>query len=494
MRNTLASIRRSSGIAGITLGIGLFAVLVPSEAQAAESSLLGQVSELLVLRHNTRMVLLGTTALGVCGGIVGVFMLLRRRSLVGDVVGHSALPGIALAFLLAELTRPGEGKTVPFLLAGALAAGLIGALSVMLIDRFSRIKADAAMAVVLSLFYGAGSALLTVIQKIPGASAAGLDQYLLGKTAAIVAGDVWIFAGAATLLSLLTWILFKEFCLLCFDDEFAAATGWPVFWLDTLLTGLVVGVTIIGMQSVGLLLVVASLIIPAAAARFWTERIARMTVISAAIGGVSALCGTIFSALLPRVAAGAAIVLSGTALFLFSFCFGRQRGIIWKWVAHRRLQHRIGRHDLLRACYELVESAHQSPDLPDAVLIQQPIDVADLERMRAWSHARVLRLLANSEDKDVLKSQDGSYRLTPAGAALARRAVRDHRLWEMYLITYAEIAPSHVDRDADQIEHVLDPEVIRELELRLSDEELSRMPASPHPLDANQESTPSDSD
>lgn len=439
---------------------------------------------LLLQDYNTRVVLLGTVLLGICGGVVGVFMLLRKRSLVGDVVGHAALPGIAMAFIITEAVRPGLGKSVPILLLGALIAGGTGAFCVMLIDRCSRIKADASLAIVLSLFYGAGAALLTVVQRIPTGSAAGLQDYLDGKTASLIAADVWLFAGSAVVLLAVTLLLSKELTLLCFDADFAASLGWRVFMLDGLLTGLVVGVTIIGMQSVGLILVVAILVIPAASARFWTDDVFRMVWISAGIGAIAAATGTLISALFAKVAAGAVIVLSGSGLFVLSLCFGIRRGIIWKWRAERGIQRRTGRHDLLRAIYELAEtckasSAEETVEPDDSALLQFPVDREVLLGKRGWDHRRLDRLIKEAVRERLLAYHgDGTFRLTPDGAALARRAVRNHRLWELYLITYADIAPSHVDRDADQIEHVLDADVIRELERRMP----SAMPPSPHPL------------
>ncbi len=453
---------------------------------AAESRLSEQFIRVVLLKdYNTRVVLLGTTLLGVCGGIVGVFMLLRKRSLVGDVVGHSALPGIAMAFILTELYSPGSGKNVPILLLGAFVAGLTGAVCVMLIDRYSRIKPDAAMAIVLSLFYGAGTALLTIVQRIPTGSSAGLKDFLSGKTASLVASDVWLFAIAAVVLIAVTTLLFKELCLLCFDEDFAAALGWKVFWLDSLLTGLVVSVTILGMQSVGLLLVVAILIIPPASARFWTDDIRSMTWIAAIVGGLAAAIGTVASAVFAKIAAGAVIVLVGTAFFLLSLFFGRRRGVIWKWVEHFKLQHRTGERDLLRAIYEVAEGKAEGKQLSDQFLLSHRISIVDLLKMRSWTRTRVDQLIRRAQrDSLVSLPPQGVLLLTPEGAVLARRATRDHRLWEQYLITYAEIAPSHVDRDADQIEHVLDPEVIRELEEQVETEQGTMLP-SPHPIHIN---------
>ncbi|MCA9089120.1 MAG: metal ABC transporter permease [Planctomycetaceae bacterium] len=462
------------------LGLGGLPILAASVADTEQSHL---QRVLLLQDYNTRVVLLGTTLLGISGGVIGVFMLLRKRSLIADVVGHSALPGIAMAFILCEAARPGIGRNVPLLMLGAALAGLLGAVLVMVIDGFSRTKSDAAMAIVLSTFYGLGTALLTVVQHLPTASAAGLKDYLNGKTASLVASDVWVFAICSAVLLFVTALLFKELTLLCFDKEFAAAEGWPVFRLDALLTALVVGITILGMQSVGLLLVVAVLIIPASAARFWSNGIRSLTIISGTIGGLSAACGTIISALYPRIAAGAVIVLSGTAFFVVSMLFGRQRGLIWTVLEARRMQRRIGRHDLLRAAYEIVEAdccpdRHQVPS--DAQLLNALFSHDQLIAMRTWSARRVRQLVQSACQHELLIPVGGSLRLTPEGAALARRAVRNHRLWELYLITFAEVAPSRVDRAADRIEHVLEPDVIRQLELRLTAQQTAAVPQSPH--------------
>ncbi|MBX3439886.1 MAG: metal ABC transporter permease, partial [Planctomycetaceae bacterium] len=414
----------------------------------------------------------------------GTFMLLRKRALVGDVVGHSALPGIAIAFLVMEGLRPGTGKSLPGLLAGAAAFGLAGAVSVMLIGRLSRIKPDAAMAITLSVFYGLGAALFTVVQKVPGGNAAGLKTYLNGKTASLVAADVWLFAGVALVVLFVTLLLLKELTLLCFDDQFAAAEGWPVMGLDTLLVGLVVTVTIIGMQSVGLILVVATLIIPPAAARFWTDDIRRMTFGAGVIGGLSSCGGTIISALYPRMAAGAVIVLTGAFLFVLSLCFGRKHGVVVRWSRQRALRREVGRVDLLRTIYEVVEHRTDTPRLNAAELVAHDLSLGELLSVRAWEPTTLRRLLATAvQDGLIRQAGQETWRLTESGAAEARRIVRNHRLWEMYLMQYAHIAPSHVDRDADLIEHVLDKELVAELERQL-DHADEAVPASSHATQA----------
>ncbi len=355
-------------------------------------------------------------------GVVGTFMLLRKRALVGDVIGHSALPGIATAFLVMEMIAPGTGKSLPGLLTGAFLSGLAGAVCVMLIDGYTRIKSDAAMAVVLSVFYGLGAALFTVVQRVPSGNAAGLKYFLNGKAASLLAGDIWLFIGAALLVAT-TLLMLKELTILCFDDEFAAASGWPVFWMDTLLICLVVAVIIIGMQSVGLILVVATLITPPAAARFWTDDIGRMTFIAGGLGAAGSLIGAVISALFPRIATGAVIVLAGAAPFAISLCFGIRRGIVLHSWRQYRARQEIGRHDLLRAIYEFMEGATGQTPTPSQ-MADTRFRIDDLLPLRHWNAATVTRLIEAARRDGLLLADGRQWQLTPAGVAASRQTAQ----------------------------------------------------------------------
>ena len=434
--------------------------------------------------YNTKVVTLGTLLLGICAGTVGVFMLLRKRSLVGDVVGHASLPGIAIAFIVMETIRPNSGRSLPGLLSGALATGIIGVLCTMAIHRYTRLKDDAAMAIVLSVFFGLGITLFTIVQKLPTGGQAGLRDFIYGNAASIGKTDVQLIAIATAIVLAICCSLFKEFSLLCFDEDYAATQGWPVLRLDLMLMGVVVAVSVIGLQSVGLLLIVAMLIIPATSARFWTDRLGRMTLISATLGGLTAFVGIMVSALFPRLAAGAVIVLVGSVFFLISMTLGIRHGVIRRVLIHHRLRRRVGRHDLLRTFYECLEPLPKDSDAPiTSQSTQQSVEFGRLLTMRSWTTDRLERLLKSAVKDGLMRRDSVKYRLTETGNSEAQRVVRNHRLWEIFLITYADIAPSHVDRDADRIEHVLEPELLNELEELLIQRfpELKILP-SPHPL------------
>jgi manganese/zinc/iron transport system permease protein len=416
--------------------------------------------------YNTRVVFLGVSALSASAGLVGTFLLLRKRSLLSDAVSHATLPGLALAYLIVEAAG-GNGKSLPVLLTGAAVGGVLGMATVTFIRRFSRLKDDVALALVLSVFFGLGVCFMVAIQQLPTGNAAGLDHMIYGKAAAMSSGDAKLILGAGLVVALLCIALFKEFRLLCFDEHFAAVQGWPRVLLDLMLMGLVVAVTVIGLQAVGLLLSVALLIVPAAAARFWSEGLARTAWIAAAIGLASGWMGVLGSALFPKLPAGAMIVLAACAVFGFSMLFGVRRGVWVRWREHRRVQQRVGHQHLMRACYELLES-RSAPGLDD-FLSGGRIAFEELLRCQSWSRHGLHRLLRVAQREGLLAEDQSTIQLTASGRAEARRVVRNHRLWELYLIEHADVAPSHVHHDADEIEHVVDANIDARLEERLSE-------------------------
>jgi manganese/zinc/iron transport system permease protein len=436
-----------------------------------------QILRVISLRdYNTRVVLLGTTLLGLAAGIIGSFMLLRKRALMGDALSHATLPGIGLAFIIA--TAMGHaGKSLPILLAGAVVTGVLGVLCIVAIRSFTRLKEDAALGIVLSVFFGAGAAILGVVQKMGSGSAAGLESFIYGKTASMLASDAMLIAASAGAVALACTLLYKEFTLLCFDPAYARSEGWPVMFLDLVMMALVVAVTVIGLQAVGLILIIALLIIPAAAARFWTDRLTTMVLASALIGAVSGVIGAGISALAPRMPAGAIIVVVASIIFLFSMILGPARGVLVRWIEQVRLGRKVARQHLLRAMFEWSEETGNDP-------MRAGMSRHELLAERSWSGPQLSRTLAAAERDGLLyEAPDGSYRVTDDGWTESMRAVRNHRLWEAYLITHADIAPSHVDRDADQIEHVLGSKMVKKLEAIVAHEHPdTTVPPSPHVL------------
>lgn len=432
---------------------------------------------LLLEKHNSRLVIIGVMALGAAAGLVGSFLLLRKQSLLGDALSHATLPGIGLAFAI--MTSLGfSGKSLPGLILGATVTGLLGVLLVLAIRRTTRLKDDAAMGIVLSVFFGLGVTIIRMVQQIPGTSAAGLEGFITGKTASMVWSDFILILLTLCLTITTTLFILKELTLLCFDSNFASTQGWPTIRLDIILMGLVTAVTVVGLQAVGLILIIAFLITPPTAARFWTNRLKHMLWLSTLIGAVSGWLGASLSALYEKLPAGSVIVLTAAVIFLFSMIFGTARGVLPRYLRHLKLQKKVGRQHLLRSTFEILENTQTGNDVKNL-----PIPLALLKKHRYWSKGELSKLIRQARTEDHIERQpSGELRLSESGFGEASRITRNHRLWELYLIKHADIAPSHVDRDADMVEHLLGADIVQQLEAEL---ELAKSTIeSPHQIQA----------
>lgn len=443
-----------------------------SEATASEHLL-----DLLFLANwNTRIVVLGVVMLGAAGGVVGSFMLLRRRVLIGDAVSHATLPGIAIAFLLA--TGLGfEGRSMPVLLVGALGAGLLGIAAIQLLNHGRRVSHDAALGVVLSTFFGTGVALLGVAQQHPSASVAGLESFIYGKTASMLQADAILIGAVALGTGAVCLLFFKEFRLVCFDPGFARGRGLSVLKLDLLLMSLVVSVVIVGLQAVGVVLVIAILVIPAASARFWTDSTGRMVLIAGGLGALGGWIGAVASAIAPRLPSGALVVLALGGLFLLSLSFGGRHGLLHQAIQTGRRTRRIRREHALRAILECLE-----------VTTEEECTVEAVAERRGWEtrQAQAAVRALDREGLAVIEHPGGetTVRLSESGRREAEAVVRRHRLWEHYLIRHARFDSGHVDRGADELEHLLPVDILEQLEAELSAEaSASGLPSSPHRLE-----------
>jgi manganese/zinc/iron transport system permease protein len=402
---------------------------------------------------NATLVVIGTTVLGIASGLIGTFAMLRKRAMMSDALAHATLPGLALAYIIAEMLGV-SGKSLPILLFGAACSGAFGILLVQLLSRRTRLSEDTSIGIVLSVFFGFGIVLLSIIQGQAIGNPAGLHHFIYGQTAAINTMDAYILGFGAVLALIVTTTLLKEFRLLCFDSQFAAAQGWPVTRLDLVLMGLVVIVTICGLQAVGLILIVAFLTIPPVAARFWSDRLITNLWAAPVIGGLSGYFGAAASAAAPRAPAGAVIVLTAGLFFVIGFLFAPRRGVLARVLQERLLKRRILEEHLLRHAYEETRSP-----------VDRLINPKIFSNMSRSDRGRTLRgltrkaLIAAGAGDDLL--------LTEAGYLEAVRLTKNHRLWEHYILTHGGLATSHVDFSADFVEHDLTPEIVAKIEREL---------------------------
>ena len=397
---------------------------------------------------NTTVVVVASGLFGVAAGLVGVFALLRKRSLTADAIGHATLPGVAGAFIVGTMlglpVREG-----PWLLIGAALSGALGAWIIQLIAHKTRLREDAAIGIVLSVFFGVGVVLMGVVQNMESGTQGGLGTFIFGHTASMLAADARAMAIIALFVLVVTFALRKQLTLVCFNDTYARATGWPVQVVDLILLGLIILVSVAGLRAVGLLLVVAMITIPPASARFWSDHLGRIVLLSAVIGGLSGSLGAALSSLAPGRPAGAVIVLTAGSLFAISMLCAPRRGILAGAWGRVRSQVRILTDHTIETLWEHSDEG-ASPDMGP---------VRDLPRgLKGRLVFLLLRLRGH------VQSLGGAYALTESGKAEGARLSRNHRLWSAYLTTHADIAPSHVDWSVDQVEHVLSDELVQKLE------------------------------
>ncbi len=432
--------------------------------------------------YNTRLVIFGAGTLGAVCGLVGVYLLLRKRSLIGDAICHASLPGIALGFF-ASVAAGGDGRDPLFLMIGAAITGILGALSVLLLRRWTILKDDAALGIVLSVYFGLGMVFMSLVQQTREGNAAGLEGFIYGNTAGIMARDAWMIAVTSTCVALVLLALRKELQLLCFDTSFAASQGWPTFGLDLILLACVLVVVIIGTSIVGVLLIIAMVVIPPAAARFWSDRMSWNLAISASVGMLSGVLGALSSFALDRVPSGAAMVLVAAMLFGVSLLLGTKRGMIWRWIQLSRLRRQADDEHVLRSIYERLESQDRAP-MPRGDLRSEPISLTELAKLKGWSLSRTRRVVERLHRGGwIAKGPEESVSLTASGIQQSYRAIRRHRLLEHYFARWAELSPDAIDRSADYTEHALDDALLAMLEKdALATGDPIELPPSIHPI------------
>lgn len=284
-----------------------------------------------MLAYNTLLVLCSTALLGMAAGMAGLFVQLRRRALVSDAVSHATLPGVALGFLAAHALGLQDGRHLPTLLIFAALTGLLAVCSVQWIRDHTRLPEDSAIACVLGVFYGAGIVLLGYIQSLPDGNRAGLDHFLLGQSAALNLQEGGVIITLSALICIAVIAALKPFTLLCFDEDYAGASALPRRAVDLGIMALMLASVCVGLKTVGLVLIVALLIIPPMAARFWTKHIYSTLALSAVVGGASCIAGALISAHYPHMPTGAVIVLCASAFFTL----GLLHHTIWPYARGR---------------------------------------------------------------------------------------------------------------------------------------------------------------
>ena len=445
----------------VILIICLFAAALAPDAYAvrigdmSESSFREQVVRFFTFRDPAlRYALIGSILLGINCGLLGGFLVVRKMALVGDSLSHAVLPGVAMGFLW------NMNKDPVAIFIGATVAGLLGAVTVNLIKETTLLKEDTALGLVLAAFFAVGLVLLTMIQQLGTANKSGIDKFLFGQAAAISVRDVKLMS-VVTGLSLFSILVFyKGFLVTSFDAGFARVTGISVRVFHYALMLLLAFSVVISLQAVGVVLVSAMLITPAAAAYMLTDRMHRLLILASLFGVFAGAVGAFFSFLRPNLPTGPFMVLGASSVFVSAFLFGPKHGVLVRWWMHRSRANRTKRENTLKSLFHVLEARDfHGEGVTLEELAQRRRETIEEARQQA-EQLRTHGLATVNDDGRTIY-------LTPDGMQRAMAIVRNHRLWELYLTNAAQIAADHVHEDAEKIEHVLGEDVVRELERRL---------------------------
>lgn len=357
---------------------------------------LSEYINLVFTDYTLRTITLGTAILGAVTGMLGSFAVLRKQSLLGDAISHAALPGIAIAFLITG------AKDSNVLLLGALVSGLVGTFWIRGIIKKTHLKSDTALGLILSLFFGFGMLLLTFIQKQPNANQAGLDKYLFGQAATLVESDVWLMAIVTGLCLFVLLLFWKEFKILLFDADYTKTLGFNTKFIDILITSFIVLAIVLGLQTVGVVLMSAMLLAPAAAARQWTNSLGVMVFLAALFGAFSGVFGTAISASQNNLSTGPVIVIVAGVFVIFSFIFSPSRGLLFKQIRFIKNRRDLKLHKTLSFMFNIAET-HDN--------ISHPHTIKILNNFQGYTKNTLQKLV----DKHYVTLEGGNWSLTDEG-------------------------------------------------------------------------------
>lgn len=452
--------------------LGLCGGLFPLASQAAR---IGELQETSVWDQALRfwsfqdpsviIVVAGTLMLGICCGLMGSFIVVRKMALVGDTLSHAVLPGIAAGFLW------NQTNNLLAMMTGAVVVGILAMLLVNAITRTTHIKEDSALGMVLAGFYAVGICMNSMIQRLPYADKMGMDSFLVGQAAALAEEDVILIGIIAVVALVFVVVFFKELMLTSFDAGFSRAIGLPYSILEYALYALLTFAIVVSLKAAGVVLVSALLVIPPACAYLLTDNFAKMIGISVIIGMVSAVAGGFLSFLGNDLPTGPLMVVSAALLFAGAFFLGPRYGFVPRLLKRQQRAARIRDENLLRSIYlvrERSDFAHPHVTLNELAKHRNE----DIDHQAQGVNSLVTRGLAffdpNQSEKQRVMSSDRRLLLTAEGALRSCQLVRNHRLWELYLTHVANYASDHVHDDAERVEHLLGEDTVRQLEKRLN--------------------------
>ena len=403
--------------------------------------------------------MIGSILMSMGAALVGVFLFLRKESLLGEALSHGAYPGVVLSALVATffIRSPGEDGGALALL-GAFLSALLGLKLIGWLKRRLKMHSDAALCLILSLFFGFGVLIASRLQITHPLWYRSIQSYLYGQVATMVDRHITYYAVLIIVIVLVILALFRPLQWIHFDRDYSKSVGARVSFVETVMEILIILSIVIGMRSVGIVLLSGMLIAPAVAARPWTHRLSRLLFLAAAIGGVSGFFGNYLSVILPlylekpdlALPTGPMILLTAVTFSILSLLFAPGAGVLSRYYRHLKFRNRCALENVLKRLWREGEGRVFTTD--------------ELKQLNPCSFVQQWALLGKMRRQGWLQREGrAAFRLSSDGFHRGGHIVRLHRLWEVYLVDYLGQHKDQVHRSAEQMEHILSPALEKEL-------------------------------
>jgi manganese/zinc/iron transport system permease protein len=392
---------------------------------------------------NVSNVLIGTLLLGIASGMVGTLVVLSKKTLIIDAISHSMLPGICIGFMLSGVKNP------VYLMIGGMASATVAVYLIAEISKRSKIKIDAAIAITLSILFSFGVIMLNVVQNSGNPNQSGLNDFLFGKAASMLQKDLYMFGGLCLIIFICLPVFFRHFKISLFDPIFAQSIGIKKYFIQSIISFLIIVTAAAGVQTVGIILISAMIIAPASTALFWTNNFRLTMIYSGIIGAGCSILGVFISFLFPEMPTGPWIVVMLASVSILSVLFSPS-GLLVKQIQIRKNKKSILRENVLKTVYKLKEKVNGK---------KNGISTEEVSNYRPTAIRKVKSALKHLKRNGLVVKGGDYWTLTENGVQEAERIVRVHRLWELYLQKYMHLPSNYVHNSAESIEHIVTPEI-----------------------------------
>jgi len=394
--------------------------------------------------------LLASSLVGIMCGLLGAFVVLRNMSLIGDALSHAVLPGVVFGFIFVG------GYSLLGFFVGSVLAGLIAAVAITWIQDRVKTKNDAAIGIVFTAMFSIGVMGISWISRKDGVHL-DMKDFLFGNVLGVSDADIWLTFAVALYVILSIILFYRYLFATTFQPVIAETMGFNVKVIHYFLMLLLAFAVVASLRTVGVILVVAMLITPAATALLLTDRMKKVLWLSALFGLLSAVVGLLLSYVY-KTTPGPAMTVTATVFYLIAVFFAPEKGLLFQSITSRQNKRKIQFEDTLKQSLKLHE--------------RENLSLENLKKRLGFNSSTLKTYVSRLVKQGFLSKKSGALQLTTAGEEAATVLVRKHRMWESYLVSEMGISPNQIHEDAEKYEHILTEDMVDELDKKLGFPEL----------------------